>query len=408
MWALSNNTVLEYMRGTFDNTSANHTVQTYETKILGDQVIFTSDPKNIQAMLATQFKDFELGQVRRGSFAPLLGHGIFSADGEQWERARAILRPQFTRDQVGDLDLEERHVQNLLRALTVDSGARPEVIDLQPLFLRFSMDSASEFLFGQSTNTQLSALSKEASVKNFEDTAFVENFEACQRRIMMAMLLNEFYGLIRTKSFVEKCRQCHGYIDKFVRQALTRHESRDQIQQPEKERYIFADRLATETSDPVELRDQLLSILVAGRDTTASFMSFLFIMLARHPEVYSKLRSIILEEFGTFESPKDITFTRLKSCGYLQWCMNETLRLFPPVPWNSRRSTRDTSLPSGGGEDGLSPIFVPKGTETVYIVWLMQRQPETWGPDAEEFRPERWRSHKHSAFEYLPFNGGPR
>jgi hypothetical protein len=71
MWALSNNTVLGYMRGTFDNTSANHTVQTYETKILGDQVIFTSDPKNIQAMLATQFKDFELGQVRRGSFAPL-------------------------------------------------------------------------------------------------------------------------------------------------------------------------------------------------------------------------------------------------------------------------------------------------------------------------------------------------
>jgi hypothetical protein len=71
MRALSNNTVLEYMRSTFDNTSANRTVQTYETKILGDQVIFTSDPKNIQAMLATQFRDFELGQVRRGSFAPL-------------------------------------------------------------------------------------------------------------------------------------------------------------------------------------------------------------------------------------------------------------------------------------------------------------------------------------------------
>ena len=103
-----------------------------------------------------------------------------------------------------------------------------------------------------------------------------------------------------------------------------------------------------------------------------------------------------------------ITFKRLKGCGYLQWCMNETLRLFPPVPWNSRRSTRDTSLPSGGGEDGMSPIFVPKGTETVYIVWLMQRHSATWGPDAEEFRPERWQNHKHSVFEYLPFNGGPR
>jgi cytochrome P450 len=337
-----------------------------------------------------------------------LGHGIFSADGEQWERARAILRPQFTRVQVGDLELEERHVQNMLQALPTESGAWSEVIDLQPLFLRLSMDSASEFLFGQSTNTQLSALSAEALAKNVEDTVFVETFEACQRRIMMAMLLNEFYALIQTKGFLEKCRRCHHYIDKFVLQALNRHEGRDQKQQTKKERYIFADELASETSDPVELRNQLLSILVAGRDTTASFMSFLFVMLARHPKVYTKLRTIILEDFGTFGSPKDISFARLKACIYLQWCMNETLRLFPPVPWNSRRSTRDTSLPRGGGTDGLSPIFVPKGTETVYIVWMMQRRPEIWGSDAEEFRPERWQNHKHGGFEYLPFNGGPR
>lgn len=270
------------------------------------------------------------------------------------------------------------------------------------------MDSASEFLFGQSTNTQLSALSEEASIKNAEDTAFVDNFEACQRRIMMAMLLNEFYALFQTKGFVDKCRQCHRYIDKFVRQALNRHKGRDSVQPLKKERYIFADKLASETSDPIELRNQLLSILVAGRDTTASFMSFLFLMLAQHPGVYNKLRTTILEEFGTFQSPKNMSFAALKACAYLQWCMNETLRLHPPVPWNSRRSTRDTSLPSGGGDDGLSPIFVPKGTETVYIVWLMQRQPEFWGPDAEEFRPERWRDHKHGGFEYLPFNGGPR
>lgn len=71
MWSLRDNRILEYMQGTFDDTSANRTVYTYETKILGDKVLFTCDPRNIQAMLATQFKDFELGQVRRGSFAPL-------------------------------------------------------------------------------------------------------------------------------------------------------------------------------------------------------------------------------------------------------------------------------------------------------------------------------------------------
>ncbi|KAF2019217.1 cytochrome P450 52A12, partial [Aaosphaeria arxii CBS 175.79] len=407
MWALSSNRILEYMQGTFNDTSAKRTVYTYETKILGDKVFFTCDPKNIQAMLATQFKDFELGQVRRGSFAPLLGHGIFSADGEQWERARALLRPQFSRDQVSDLELEERHVQNLLRALPTECGAWSEVVDLQPLFFRLTMDSASEFLFGQSTNIQLSALSKEASSQNAEDTEFVRSFEACQERIMMAMLLNEHYALLETKGFMDKCRLCHRYIDQFVHKALNRRKDRQQDQQIKKEKYVFADSLANETNDPIEIRSQLLSILVAGRDTTAALLSFFFLMLAQHPVVFNKLRTIIIEDFGTFESPRDISFERLKACSYLQWCINETLRLFPSVPWNSRRSTRDTSLPSGGGEDGHSPIFVPKGTEVVYIVWLMQRQPEFWGPDADAFRPERWQNRKHG-FEYLPFNGGPR
>ncbi|KAF2450153.1 cytochrome P450 52A12 [Karstenula rhodostoma CBS 690.94] len=409
MWAHGNNRILEYLQGTFENTSShvNRTVYTYETDFLGDKVLFTCDPKNIQAMLATQFKDFELGQIRTGSFAPLLGHGIFSADGKQWERSRALLRPQFSRDQVSDLDLEERHVQNMLQALSAVANTWSNVVDLQPLFFRLTMDSSSEFLYGESTNTQLSALSEEASAKNAEDSAFVNTFEACQNHISMAMLLNEFYKLMETKSFLDRCRLCHRYIDQFVNKALSRKEARKGVEQDKKEKYVFLDSLASETDDPVEIRDQLLSILVAGRDTTAACLSFLFLMLAQHPEVFSKLRETIIEEFGTFHSPQDISFSRLKACSYLQWCISETLRLYPGVPWNSRRCARDTTFPTGGGKDGLSPIFVPKGVEVVYIVQLMHRQPEFWGLDADMFMPERWQNQKHG-FEYLPFNGGPR
>lgn len=295
----------------------------------------------------------------------------------------------------------------MLHALPVEANAWSDVIDLQPLFFRLTMDSSSEFLYGESTNTQLSALSEEASTKNAEDTAFVDTFEACQNHISMAMLLNEFYRLMETKSFLDKCRLCHRYIDQFVHKAMSRKEGLKGVEQGKKEKYVFLDSLASETDDPVEIRNQLLSILVAGRDTTAACLSFLFLMLAQHPGVFTKLRETIIEEFGTFNSPKDISFSKLKACSYLQWCISETLRLYPSVPWNSRRSARDTTFPTGGGKNGLSPIFVPKGVETVYIVQLMQRQPEFWGPDADTFRPERWHNHKHG-FEYLPFNGGPR
>lgn len=73
MWAHRNDRTLDYLRGVFDDTSlrARRTVSTYDSTILGDKVFFTSDPKNIQAMLATQFKDFELGRIRTGAFAPL-------------------------------------------------------------------------------------------------------------------------------------------------------------------------------------------------------------------------------------------------------------------------------------------------------------------------------------------------
>ncbi|OAL37818.1 hypothetical protein AYO20_02995 [Fonsecaea nubica] len=407
--ANSKNEVLEYIRGVFDDVSRrrNKTVYSYDTNILGDRVFFTCDPRNIQAVLATQFKDFELGKIRNSAFAPLLGHGIFSADGKQWDHSRALLRPQFSRDQVKDLGLEEKHVQNLLRALPVQADGWTSTTDIQPLIARFTMDSASEFLFGESTNIQLSALSEEAAAKNAEDRAFVEAFEACQDRMAKALLLNEFYYLVLTRKHNEDCRLCHRYIDRFVHKALGRGGTKELVESGKKEKYVFLESLVSETRDPIEIRNQLLSILLAGRDTTASLLSFLFLMLVQHPEIFNRLRSIIVEDFGTFDSPKDLTFANLKACSYLQWCINETLRLFPSVPLNGRRCTRDTSLPFGGGEDGLSPVFLPAGTEIAYLVYVMQRHPDFWGPDADAFRPERWRNHKYG-FEYLPFNGGPR
>jgi len=82
---------------------------TYKYSILGNRVIVSADPKNIQALLATQFNDFDLGPTRRANFYPLLGDGIFTQDGKAWEHSRAMMRPQFAREQVSDPELEERH-----------------------------------------------------------------------------------------------------------------------------------------------------------------------------------------------------------------------------------------------------------------------------------------------------------
>jgi cytochrome P450 len=85
------------------------------------------------------------------------------------------------------------------------------------------------------------------------------------------------------------------------------------------------------------------------------------------------------------------------------------LRLHPVVPRNERKALRNTVLPLGGGKDGLSPVFVPKGTTVAYNVYAMHRRIDIYGPDAEEFRPERWEDPKlRPRWGFLPFNGGPR
>jgi len=129
----------------------------------------------------------------------------------------------------------------------------------------------------------------------------------------------------------------NNFIAPFVQMALSRqsHDSGN-----------FTDALSEFTQNPKVLRDQLVNILLAGRDTTAATLSFLFLELAYHPEVYKRLREEVLQNLGFDGEP---TYANLKAMKYLQNCLNETLRLYPIVPVNSRTALVNTTLPRGGG-----------------------------------------------------------
>lgn len=90
--------------------------------------------------------------------------------------------------------------------------------------------------------------------------------------------------------------------------------------------------------------------------------------------------------------------------------MTLALRLYPIVPINARFAKKDTTIPRGGGPDGHSPVFIPKGQIVAWSVYVMHRRKDIYGPDAEVFRPERWAPEEglRPGWAYLPFNGGPR
>lgn len=383
---------------------------TFRQYFFGDLSILTIDPRNIQAILAHQFDQFELGALRRSNFFPLLGNGIFTADGKDWSHGRALLRPQFARAQVADLELEEDHVQDIFKHLKTTPTGWTDSVNLQPIFFRFTIDSATEFLFGESVQAQISALPAESpdrqnltSSTGLDLVEVSKAFDRALHALGKRARFAENYWVYNPKSFQRDCALVHKFADFFVERVL----SNDPEKATESPRYVFLDELAKSTRDPIELRSQLLNIFLAGRDTTAGLLSWIFWILARHPDIFTKLRTTILDDFGTYESPRNISFSSLKSCTYLQHVINETLRLYPSVPINSRRANCDTTIPYGGGPDGQSPVFVPEGTQVDYIVHVMHRSPQLWGPDANVFNPDRWTGRK-VGWEFLPFNGGPR
>ena len=170
-------------------------------------------------------------------------------------------------------------------------------------------------------------------------------------------------------------------------------------------RYTFLNELICQTSDHVQIRSELLNILLAGRDTTASLLSNVWHTLSQRPDVHAALQAEVDELGG--EKP---SFEKIKEMKYLRAVMNESLRLYPVVPNNSRQARADTVLPIGGGKDGKSPMLIKKGQLVAWNVYVMHRRKDYYGEDAEEFRPERWLGENglRPGWEYLPFNGGPR
>ena len=328
------------------------------------------------------------------------------------EHSRALLRPQFARDQVSDLELEEAHVQDMMKHLPVDSERWTPEVDLSPLFFRLTLDSATEFLFGESVHSQTDALvSTDKSTKPVEKgkldwTTFGPAFDSATMHLGNRGRLSNMYWLHSPREFFTECKQVHEFADYYVNLALTTDLSKS-VSTEKREKYVFLAELVKATRDPIELRSQLLNILLAGRDTTAGLLGWTFYTLARNPAAYTKLRNVILAQFGSYNDPRDITFANLKGCQHLQHVLSEILRLWATVPINVRQAVRDTTLPRGGGPDGLSPVYIKKGQEVNYFVHIMHRRRDIWGEDAAEFRPERWEG-KRVGWEFLPFNGGPR
>ncbi|KAL2271121.1 hypothetical protein VTJ83DRAFT_492 [Remersonia thermophila] len=401
---------LSFWRKTFEGANTKH--YTAETRIAGRRIVFTADPDNIKAILATQFQDFGKGELFHREWKEFLGDSIFTTDGTLWHNSRQLIRPQFIKDRVSDLHVFESHMQTLFRAIAnggalngeaqpvdVEAGnGRP--VDIADLFFRYTLDSATEFLLGYDVKSLTTPRQE-----------FADAFAVAQHVQSVISRAGPLNGLVPRRAFRRALKVINGFVNQYIERALRLTPEELATKTKSDAGYTFLHALAGYTRDRRVLRDQLIAVLLAGRDTTACTLSWTIYELARHPEALKKLRAEILSVVGPTRAP---TYEDLKSMKYLQNVMNETLRLYPVVPYNVRLALKDTMLPRGGGPDGSLPVKVLKDTPIAYSTLVMQRREDLYPPPGPNFPPvdvfcpDRWFGWQPRPWQYIPFNGGPR
>ena len=207
--------------------------------------------------------DFGLG-ARSAHFRPLLGHGIFTQDGAPWRFSRDLLRPQFMETRFKSFAGIQEQIEKFV--FMVKSMSDDGVLDLQPLFFRLTMNVTMSVLFGR----QLDTLEAQSGR---DEAAFARAFDYAQHKLAQRGRLGVLYWLINGPNFRRSCRTVHEFVDAIVAAAL---EESDCLPSPSgaEERYVFLRALISETRDPRVLRDQLVNVLLAGRDTTACLLSW--------------------------------------------------------------------------------------------------------------------------------------
>ncbi|MCJ1264282.1 hypothetical protein MMC22_004153 [Lobaria immixta] len=400
---------LKWFTSLFD--LAGKDVHTFSDHVLDANFIWTRDPGNIRALLSTQASDFDIPAPRRDNVAAMIGKGIFTTVGDAWKHSRAFLRPQFARAQVADLDLEERHMQQMMKLLEAKEHGWTEKVELREFMAKLTFDTITEFLFGESVNSQTLHLLDPDRFKE-EDrpdrVEFLHHVTEAVWWIIVRGCLGRGYWMLRPWKFIDHCKEVRKYASWYVDAALKRN-SGDKESKPcsGRKKFVLLDELAKECRDPVKLRDETLGILLAGRGTTSALLGWVFYFLARNPSIFDKLRGVILVDYGTYYSLKEITFENLKRCQYLHNVINETFRFASIVSLNMRCAVRDTTLPKGGGPDGTQPIFVPKGHTIMLAFHALQHRADIWGDDVEVFNPDRFQGRKFD-WNFLPFGAGPR
>ncbi|KAH8923674.1 cytochrome P450 [Atractiella rhizophila] len=397
---------------------------------LGKDIIFTEDPELVKHVLTGPgWTNFPKGERFQGIFNDFLGVGIFNSDGAQWKHHRSLTRPFFSKDEISNIETFDKHASimiNIVKKLRSHpqktrasfpaqiAVGKSAAIDIQDLVGRFTLDSATEFLFGTPVDSlyevDSTLFSQESKEKKINAGDFFRAFNEVQEKTQRRLQADPFWKVAELVHNPIKAEMKHisPLVDSIIESALKSPAtiSADQEKKGDLKSTVFLNHLIAVTQDPKEIRDELLNVLLAARDTTHSLIISTIYEMSRNVVIWKKLRDEVIAAFPFKAEPVDVD--AMRKLKYLRSVLNESLRMHPPVPFNFRSTVNEDIIDIKG-----TRYYLPAKCPIAYGLYPMQRREDLWGPDAGIYDPERWldsRSKRQTSnpFIFQPFSAGPR
>ncbi|XP_020208764.1 cytochrome P450 704C1 [Cajanus cajan] len=370
--------------------------------------VYTANPANIQHILATNFPNYGKGWYHYSVMSDFLGDSIFTVDGEKWRHHRKTSSYQFSTKMLRDFSSSAFKSNAVkLAGVVSDAAISNNVIEMQDLFMKSTLDSVCKVILGVELDTMCGTYK--------EGTEFSNAFDEVSAAIMYRYF-NFLWKIMRFLNIGSEAVLRNGLrvIDEFVYNLIRK--KIEEIQKLQDNSTVMKGDILSrfielKETDPKYLRDISLSFILAGKDTTAITLSWFLYQLCKHPRVQEKIAQEIREATNVAagstidELAASVTEENMEKMQYLHAALNETLRLHPAVPVEGKFCFADDTWP-----DGFS---VRKGDLISFQPYVMGRMKFLWGDDAEKFRPERWLDEngilkKESPYKFTAFQGGPR
>ncbi|XP_075484209.1 cytochrome P450 704C1-like [Primulina tabacum] len=369
--------------------------------------IYTSDPAIVEYFLKTNFANYGKGSFHHDILEGLLGDGIFTVDGERWRHQRKMSSYEFSTRNLRDFSsgVFKTNAAKLAKIVT-EAATSNQMIEIQDLFMKGALDSVFKVVLGVDLDSMRGTDEGTQFSKAFDEASEM----TCYRYVDMSWPIKKFLN-VGSEATLKRCMKI---VDSFVYKVI--QSKTEQMNKPKDDRQvnrgdILSRFLEMNETDPKYLKDIILSFIIAGKDTTASTLSWFFYMMCKHPLVQEKIVKEVQEaanlqvNSSIDEIAKSITEEALDKMQFLHAALSETLRLYPAVPEDGKMCFSDDTLP-----DGFS---IKKGNLISYVPYAMGRMKSLWGDDAEVFRPERWLDENgffqhESSFKFTAFQAGPR